>query len=248
MIGRRRKGPMLTLKVLAALLVYPEQEMIDSLDEMGAILDREGLLPPAEREGVRVLMRHLRSVDLMDAQALYVSLFDQSRSLSLYLFEHIHGESRERGQAMADLVEHYRSKGLEVSAAELPDFLPLFLEFLSLQPLGEARPLLGEMADIVALLRIRLEQRRAPYAAALRALEVLSPRQPDEAAIREEVAGEKPDDTPEALDASWEDKPVTFGPEPPATAGASGCPAAAAVVERFAPPAGQDRMIGGKEG
>jgi nitrate reductase molybdenum cofactor assembly chaperone NarJ/NarW len=226
----------LTFKVLAALLVYPEQEVIDSLDEMEAILERERLLPSVERQGIRGLLEYLRSADLMDAQALYVRLFDQSRSLSLHLFEHIHGDSRERGQAMADLIEHYRSKGLEVSAAELPDFLPLFLEFLSLQPLGEARALLGETVDILALLHLRLEQRQAPYAAVLRALAALSPRRPDQAAIREEVAAERPDDTPEALDTSWEDKPVTFGPEPPAGAGVAGCPAAASVVDRFAPP------------
>src|SRR5690606_36219999 len=90
MIGRRPDGPKATFKVLAALLVYPEEAVTGSLDEMDAILDGEGLLPPAEREGLRGLMRHLRSADPMDAQALYVSLFDQSRSLSLHLFEHIH--------------------------------------------------------------------------------------------------------------------------------------------------------------
>lgn len=227
---------MLTFKVLAALLVYPEQELIDSLDEMDAILEREAVLPPAERKGLRALMAHLRSADLMEVQALYVRLFDQSRALSLYLFEHSHGDSRERGQAMANLVDHYRAKGLEVSAAELPDFLPLFLEFLSTQPLEDVRPLLGEALDIVTLLRVRLERRQAPYAAVFRAVEALSPRRADEAAIREKVARERPDDTAAALDASWEDKPVTFGPEPVAAAGGSDCPAAASVVERFAPP------------
>jgi nitrate reductase delta subunit len=227
---------MLTFKVLAALLVYPEQEVIDGLDEMEAILESERLLPRTERQAISELMAYLRSTDLMDAQALYVRLFDQSRALSLHLFEHVHGDARERGQAMSDLIEHYRAKGFEVSAAELPDFLPLFLEFLSLQPLGEARALLGETVDIVALLHARLEQRRVAYAGVLRALVALSPRRPDLAAIREEVAADRPDDTAEALDASWEDKPVTFGPEPPPRAGASGCPAAAAVVDRFAPP------------
>lgn len=236
MIGWRRKGRAATFKVLAALLVYPEQEMIDCLDEMEEILDREALLPPAEREGLRVLMQHLRSADLLDAQALYVRLFDQSRSLSLHLFEHSHGDSRERGQAMANLVEHYRAYGLEVTAAELPDFLPLFLEFLSTRAFDEVKPLLGETVDIVALLRVRLERRPGPYAAVFRAIEALSPGRADEASIRERVAGEKPDDTAKALDESWEDKPVTFGPESPAPAGGgSGCPAAASVVERFAP-------------
>lgn len=213
---------MLTFKVLAALLTYPEEEVLSHLDEMAAILDREKLLPLAERNGLRALMDHLAASDVMDSQATYVGLFDQSRSLSLHLFEHIHGESRERGQAMADLIDHYRSFGMEVSVAELPDFLPLFLEFLSTQPLDEARPMLGEAVNILALLRTRLEKREALYTVVFRALEVLSPVRPDEAAIRAEVGGEKRDDTPAALDKSWEDAPVTFGPESaPANAAAT---------------------------
>lgn len=232
MIGKQRKPPMLTFKVLAALLVYPDEDVVASLPEMEAILDRERLLPRAERERVHALVEHLRTTDLMDAQALYVRLFDQSRALSLYLFEHIHGESRDRGQAMDSLIEHYRAHGLEMSSAELPDFLPLFLEFLSMQPLDEARRLVAEMVDIVALLRIRLERRQAPYAAALLALETLSPRRPDEAAIRAQVGAEKADDSAESLDASWEDKPVTFGPEPETAEAGSSCPHRAVPVEQ----------------
>lgn len=236
MIGRRRNAPMSTFKVLAALLVYPDEELVASLPEMEAILDRERLLPRRDREPLLALVRHLGSADVMDAQALYVSLFDQSRALSLYLFEHIHGESRDRGKAMNDLVEHYRAHGLEMSSAELPDFLPLFLEFLSTQPLDEARRLIAEIVDIVALLRLRLERRRAPYAAAFAALEALSPRRPDEAAIREALGAEKRDDTAEALDASWEDRPVTFGPEEIAAEAGSSCPRRAVPVEQHAVP------------
>src|SRR3546814_20087363 len=110
MIGKRRKGPMRTFKVLAALLVYPEREVIDCLDEMEAILDREALLSSTEREGVRALIEHLRTSDLMDAQAPYVSLFDQSRSMSLHPFENIHRRQPERGQAMAHVIEPYLSR------------------------------------------------------------------------------------------------------------------------------------------
>ena len=205
---------MRTFKVLSMLLMYPDEEIVAGLDDMAAILDQEALLPPAARKGLDVLMRHLATSDLMDSQAAYVSLFDQSRSLSLHLFEHIHGDSRERGQAMADLIDHYRSFGMEVSAAELPDFLPLFLEFLSTQPLHEALSMLGEAVNILALLRSRLEKRGAPYAPVFRALEALSPVGADEEAIQEQVKGEKRDDTSAALDKSWEDAPVTFGPEP----------------------------------
>jgi nitrate reductase delta subunit len=226
----------LTFKVLAALLVYPEQELIDSLDEMAAVLEAEGALPKAERRALEALMADLGSSDLMDAQARYVALFDQSRSLSLHLYEHSHGESRDRGQAMVNLLNHYRANGLEPGTSELPDFLPLFLEFLSTRPASEARALLGQAIPVVALLRARLERRGAAYADVFRAIEALAPGGADEAAIRETVAGEVPDDTPDALDKAWEEAPVTFRDDPGAATG-SGCSAAAAMVARFAPPA-----------
>jgi nitrate reductase molybdenum cofactor assembly chaperone NarJ/NarW len=226
---------MLTFKVLAALLAYPEQELIDSLDEMAAILEAERALPRSEERALVALMADLRTADLMDAQARYVALFDQSRSLSLHLYEHSHGESRDRGQAMVNLLNYYRANGLDPGASELPDFLPLFLEFLSTRPAGEARALLGQAIPVVALLRARLEQRGAPHAAVFRAIEALAPARANEAAIRETVAGEARDDTPEALDRAWEEAPVTFGDDPGPAAG-SGCSAAAAMVARFAPP------------
>src|SRR3546814_5736889 len=176
---------MLTFKVLAALLVYPEREVIDSLDEMAAIVDREKLLPAAARADLRAFMETLKATDLMEAQANYISLFDQSRSLSLHLFEHIHGESRDRGQAMVDLLQHYRANGLDLTTAELPDYLPLFLEFLSLQPVGGIQDLLGETAGIISLLRARLEKRRTPYAAVLGAIETLTTGKLDSRVVRD---------------------------------------------------------------
>jgi nitrate reductase delta subunit len=225
---------MLTLKVLAALLVYPEQELIDGLDEMAAIVDAEAVLPRSERRALAALMVDLRAADLMDAQARYVALFDHSRSLSLHLYEHSHGESRDRGQAMVNLLNHYRANGLEPGTTELPDFLPLFLEFLSTRPAGEARALLAQAVGVVALLRARLERRGSPYAAVFRAIEALAPQRADEAAIRATIGGEAPDDTPEALDRAWEEAPVTFRDVP----GAPGADwsAASATVARVAPP------------
>ena len=227
---------MLTLKVLAALLVYPEQELIDCLDEMAAILEAERALPESERRALAALMADLRAADLINTQARYVALFDHSRSLSLHLYEHSHGESRDRGQAMVNLLHHYRSKGLDPGRSELPDFLPLFLEFLSTRPAGEAQALLGQAVEVVALLRARLERRAAPYAAVFRALEALAPQRANEAAIRDTVGGETPDDTPAALDRAWEEVPVTFGNDP--AAAASDCSAVSAMVARFAPPPG----------
>jgi nitrate reductase delta subunit len=227
---------MLTLKVLGALLVYPEQELFESLEEMAAVLEAEDALPRAERQALAALIADLLSSDLIDAQARYVELFDHSRSLSLHLYEHSHGESRDRGQAMVNLLNHYRANGLEPGTSELPDFLPLFLEFLSTRPADDARALLAQAIPVVALLRARLERRGAAYAAVFRAIEALAPSRADEAAIRAAVAGEVPDDTPDAFDQAWEEAPVTFRDDPGA-AGRSGCSAAAAIVARFAQPA-----------
>src|SRR3546814_14764221 len=116
---------MLTFKVLSALLVYPVQEIIDSLDEMAAVVEREKLVPAAARSGLSTFMATLKGTDLLEAQAQYISLFDQSRSLSLHLFEHIHGESLDRGQAMVDLLDPYRAHGLALPPLALPDYLPL---------------------------------------------------------------------------------------------------------------------------
>jgi nitrate reductase molybdenum cofactor assembly chaperone NarJ/NarW len=226
---------MLTFKVLAALLIYPEAELTESLDEMAAVLDAERALPSLERRALEALMEDLRAADLMDAQARYVALFDHARSLSLHLYEHSHGESRDRGQAMVNLLNHYRAKGLELGTSELPDFLPLFLEFLSTQPADEGQALICQAIGVVALLRARLEQRQSLYAAVFRAIEALAGQPADETAIRETLAGEARDDTPEALDRAWEEAPVTFRDDPGAAAG-SGCAAASAMVARFAPP------------
>lgn len=222
-----------TYKVMAALLTYPEPEMVACLDEMTGLLDEEAVLPEAERRAVRGFAERMKDSDLMDAQAEYTALFDQSRSLSLHLFEHVHGESRDRGSAMVDLLQLYRSHGFDLAVPELPDYLPVFLEFLSTRPAGEARTLLGEAVDVIGLIRSRLERREASYGPVFQALEALAPHRADEGAIQETVAGEQRDDTPDALDKSWAEEPVTFGNE---VGGGAGCTAAAAMVDRFAPP------------
>ena len=105
------------------------------------------------------LIDEIAGADLLDAQERYVGLFDQSRSLSLHLFEHVHGESRDRGQAMIDLRGLYEGAGLSIAAAEPPDYLPMLLEFLSTRPLEQARELLGQTSHIVAAIAQRLRKR-----------------------------------------------------------------------------------------
>ena len=125
---------MKTFKALSALLSYPETELFAALPEIRHALDGENMLPRAEQQAVERFLDALGRLDPLDAQERYVALFDRNRSLSLHLYEHVHGESRDRGQALVRLQELYRLHGLEVDARELPDYLPLFLEFLSLLP------------------------------------------------------------------------------------------------------------------
>ena len=147
-------------------------------------------------------------------QERYVELFDRGRSLSLYLFEHVHGESRDRGQAMIDLKALYEKHGLLSASSELPDFLPLFLEFLSILPVEEAREQLGQIAHITAMLGERLRKRDAPYGVVFQALVdlALAPTVSEEGMAVSAVEDEDLIDLA-ALDAQWEDTPVTFGPE-----------------------------------
>ena len=147
-------------------------------------------------------------------------LFDRSRSLSLNLFEHVHGESRDRGGAMVSLIETYRAAGVEPATTELPDHLPVLLEFLSTRPGAEAQDILADAAHILDALGTRLERRESGYACVLNALSQLAGTQPDAEALAGMLA--QPDDDPTdlaALDAAWEETEVTFGPDPNA-----GCP------------------------
>ena len=203
-----------TFKILSALLSYPTSELQDAADSLRDTLRDEALLPDSTQQGLETLIGELAASDLYDLQERYVDLFDRGRSLSLYLFEHVHGESRDRGQAMIDLKALYESRGLNTASSELPDFLPLFLEFLSTLPLDEARDLLGQTAHINASLGERLRKRDAPYAVLFEAIDLLATATPDSpnAEIRSELADGDETDL-ETLDAQWEEAPVTFGPE-----------------------------------
>jgi len=150
-----------TLKVLSLLLAYPTEEIRAAAPSFAAVLDEEGLLAEGRRGALRRLAAQLGERGLYDLEERYVLLFDRTRSLSLHLFEHVHGESRDRGQAMVELKDLYAANGLEMPANELPDYLPLFLEFLATRPLGEAREYLGDIVHIVTVLRERLGRRKS---------------------------------------------------------------------------------------
>jgi nitrate reductase delta subunit len=220
-----------TFKVLSALLSYPTRELQEAGPDMIVALNEDRTLSTRHRAETIALVTHVAGGDLLDRQADYVDLFDRTRALSLHLFEHVHGESRDRGQAMVSLLERYRQAGLDVSANELPDYLPLFLEFLALQPPDEARKMLADTAHILSALAERLKKRGSQYAVLLEALGAIAATRPDPEAVAElnKVPLDDPSDLA-ALDRAWEEAEVRFGP---GDANGDGCPRADAMLRRM---------------
>ncbi|WP_257387447.1 nitrate reductase molybdenum cofactor assembly chaperone [Tahibacter caeni] len=202
------------LKLIAVLLDYPRDELWSHGDALRQACAECGL-PPPQAQVIEGFALSLLALDPLSAQERWLGLFDRGRAMSLLLFEHIHGESRDRGQAMVDLIETYRRGGFELAARELPDYLPLVLEFLAQRPAAEVADWLGHVAQIVALLAGRAAERGSPYAALLEVLVGLGEGRVDLALMRRKARDEPRDDTPEAMDQVWEEEAVRFGAEPP---------------------------------
>lgn len=203
------------LKIVSLLLSYPTAELIAAAPELNAAIAADQLTGAREKAWLTALVNDLAGRDLYDAEERYVMLFDRTRTLSLHLFEHVHGESRDRGQAMVDLATMYESQGLDISAEEMPDFLPLFLEYLSTQSADEVHNLLEQTLHILSALRARLQKRDSIYANALLVLEAIAGTTADEKAVDELLAlpDHDPDDL-KALDEVWNEEAVTFGGGP----------------------------------
>lgn len=189
----------LTLRALARLLSYPDDALREHLGELRQVLRTEAALQPARLSEVEALIDGIAAQSAIDAEADYVQLFDSGRRTSLHLFEHVHGDSRERGPALIDLAQTFEKAGLYLAEGEMPDHLPVVLEYASTQPAREAQAFLAEMAHIFNVIFSALVQRDSRYASALGALI--------------ELAGEKaaavqvPDEAP--IDETWAE-PAAF--------------------------------------
>lgn len=218
-----------TLKSLSLILSYPTRDLQKAMPEISAVLAADSRLTAAARRSLRPLMDELAQRDIYDLEESYVALFDRSRTLSLNLFEHVHGESRDRGGAMVSLVETYREAGFEPATSELPDHLPVLLEFLATRPFAEAQTVLADAAHIVEALNARLTRRESAYAAVFAALLQLAGARADQDAVAELLEEPETDlDDLEALDAVWEESEVLFGPDPNA-----GCPQVRDMLSRM---------------
>jgi nitrate reductase delta subunit len=197
---------MLLLRALSALLSYPSREMQQALPEIADVVRAAPLLAARERSGLLELVDELGSSDLLEIEERYVDLFDRGRALSLHLFEHLHGDSRDRGEAMVDLKRIYERAGFELSARELPDYLPVLLEYLSCRDLAETRTMLADCAHIMATIGRSLIARGSRYAAVLQALIAIAGESPIDAA-KVPPARERA----EHLDRDWAEEPAFAG-------------------------------------
>lgn len=224
---------MKTFKALSALLAYPTADLQEAAPAIRQVLAAEGVIPLDLALALEPLLDSLAGDDLYDLEERYVLLFDRSRTLSLNLFEHIHGESRDRGGAMVDLLETYRAGGFDLTGPELPDHLPVLLEFLSTQPMAEARAILADAGHILVALAQRLARRESLYAPVLDALVAVARATPETGEARQLLA--EADDDPTdlaALDATYAEAQVMFGPDPNA-----GCPVSRDILARMDMPA-----------
>jgi nitrate reductase delta subunit len=195
----RRTPGAVTLRILAALLGYPDAQLRAHLPEMATLLKQENALKPARAGELLALLTALDRGYPLESEAAYVELFDRGRATSLHLFEHVHGDSRDRGPAMIDLGQTYETAGLVLAEGELPDYLPAVLEFASTQPHAQAKAFLGEIAHLLQGIFGALRKRDSAYASVLGALLELA----GEKAEAVEPAPEPP------LDESWAE-PVVF--------------------------------------
>ena len=191
------------LKIIALLMEYPDEMLWENRDEALDLIaqDAPTLLP---------FTRTYLSAPLLDRQAEWCEVFERGRATSLLLFEHVHAESRDRGQAMVELMAQYEKVGLQLDCRELPDYLPLYLEYLSIVGEAEARDGLQNVAPILALIGGRLKQRDVAHYQLFDALLRLAETRLSSDSVAAQVATEKRDDTRQALDAVWEEEQVKF--------------------------------------
>jgi len=210
----------IVFRALSALLSYPSGDMRQALPEIADAVRNASIVALGEQRGLLDLIDELGQGDLLAAEERYVDLFDRGRALSLHLFEHLHGESRDRGEAMVELKQLYEQAGFELSTCELPDYLPVVLEYLSCRDLAEARAMLADCAHILTTIGRSLIARQSRYAAVLQALIVIAGETPIDVAkvppVREQT---------ETLDRDWAEQPA-FAGAPATPMSPTGTPAA----------------------
>ncbi|OFW80665.1 MAG: nitrate reductase molybdenum cofactor assembly chaperone [Alphaproteobacteria bacterium RIFCSPLOWO2_01_FULL_40_26] len=208
-----------TFKALGMMLCYPHKDWSSNANELYQIIADEGLIKDGnDLQHLQQFAAQLQNRDILDVQEEYVETFDRNKSLSLHLFEHVHGESRDRGQAMADLSEIYQEAGFSLDKNELPDYLPAFLEYVSYLPKEQSIEMLQDPIKILKALGKRLAERGSDYSVILNSVVRVLGHNPEVVEKKKPFALSY-----EQLDKEWEEKPITFlGAEDP-SAKSGGC-------------------------
>ncbi len=152
-------------RILSRLLDYPDRELLAHLDELRDVICGDPDLEADERQALTAFVDWMQGRGLTALQGEYVQCFDLNPDHSLHLTHHSLGDDRSRGPALIELDEHYKAWGLEANARrELPDYLPLILEYVSVLDQTEARWFLAQMRPVVAHLAGNLKASGSPYA------------------------------------------------------------------------------------
>lgn len=203
-----------TFKILSLFLTYPGEELQAFLNEGAEELRKEAILDSRITDNLREFASHFTELDLIEWQAHYVNLFDTSGNTSLYIFEHLKGDSKERGQAMTDLIDFYEESGFKLKEGELPDYLPAFLEFLSARDIQKATELLSQPVNVINRIYTTMKENNNIYSHVFEAIVSLSPVKPDDVSFKYQ-----PGNLMDAgIDELYEEPPVwpgqQFKPEP----------------------------------
>lgn len=220
-MSKKNENKLLSFKVLSILLHYPESYWTSATSELIACLKKEAALNEKMIAQLESFAQRFNTEDLMDLQLEYVALFDQNRNVSLHLFEHIHGESRDRGQAMVDLMSVYEQNGLAIDAKELPDYLPLFLEFLSMISTDEALVLLTDCIHIIEKIASALAEYGSGYTAVFNGILTLAKK--PALTWKSQIQTHYDPMAAERLDQEWAEEEVRFLANNTADNKKSGC-------------------------
>lgn len=178
-----------TYKVFSTLLLYPTEELKNNVDLVLDILKNESIINVDHIYNISLFVEHIKKKSLISLQEEYVSLFDRKKQLSLYLFEHIHGDSRDRGMAMVDLKNLYKMSDFDISiGGELPDYIPLFLEYLSLLSFEKSSDLLSEIVNIISIIKHRLKSHDSVYYFIFSSIESLSKIKADDLIVNKALS------------------------------------------------------------
>ena len=163
-----RRAAVRPYKLLSVLLCYPDEALVEAHEE---IAEEVASLPESgTKRSLVAFGEYLAGRDAVELAQGYVETFDLRRRTSLYLTYYLHGDTRKRGMALLRLKRLYAAGGLELATGELPDYLPLVLEFAALVPDEVGETVLREHRPSLELLRAGLHEAESPYAHVLDAL------------------------------------------------------------------------------